>query len=114
MLDEFQRMRLRENSPLFRLLTEGRKYGLELILATQTASIFNKKEVAILEQVGTRIYFQPSESEINMIKRQFPANIQNKVKERLSQLPVGHALAVGNFKVNGQRRMSNNPIEIII
>lgn len=113
-LDEFQRMKLREKSPLLRLLTEGRKYGIELILATQTASLFDKKEMAILEQVGTRIYFQPSESEINMIKRQFPVNIQNKVKERLSQLPVGHALAVGKFKVNGQTRMSNNPIEIVI
>lgn len=113
-LDEFQRINFKENSPLVRLLTEGRKYGIELLLATPTISIFSREQKVILEQVGTKIYFHPPELEINMIKGQFPVNIQNRVKERLSQLPVGHALAVGNFKVNGQERMSNNPIEIIV
>lgn len=113
-LDEFQRMNFKEDSPLFRLLTEGRKYGVELLLATQTVSIFKKEQKAILEQVGTRLYFQPSESEISAIVKQFPASIQKIAKKRLQQLPIGHALAVGKFKVNGQARISNNPIEIII
>lgn len=41
-LDEFQNFDFQQGTVLFQMLTEVRKYGINLILATQTISIFNE------------------------------------------------------------------------
>ena len=59
-IDEFQSLALERDSVLFQMLTEARKYGISLILATQTLSIFTKNELSVINQASTKLFFRQS------------------------------------------------------
>ncbi len=47
-LDEFQNLDRSSGSPIDKMVREGRKFGLSLLLATQTIKRFNQDECALL------------------------------------------------------------------
>ena len=63
-LDEIQNLDHRLESPLGQLLTEGRKFGISLILATQTLSNFTKDQKDRLFQASHKLFFKPADTEI--------------------------------------------------
>ena len=63
-LDEIQNLDHRLESPLGQFLTEGRKFGISLILATQTLSNFTKDEKGRLFQASHKLFFKPADTEI--------------------------------------------------
>jgi len=101
-VDEFQNLSLKRNSVLYQMLTEGRKYGVNLILATQSMSVFSKIEMAALDQAAVRLYFRQSQSDIKSVA----AFIEPKNKEywisKLKKLPVGAAVTVGDLSISGR------------
>lgn len=100
-IDEFQNLPLGEGSVLRDILREGRKFGINLLLATQTLSVFNKDVRTILNQTGTKLYFRQAVNEINAMSKEIDP--QNRVywASVLSSLRVGEAIAVGSFCANG-------------
>ena len=64
-LDEVQNLDQRLESPLGKYLTEGRKFGLCVMAATQTLSNLKKDEQARLFQSGHKLFFRPADPEIN-------------------------------------------------
>ncbi len=63
-LDEIQNLDHRLEGPLGQLLTEGRKFGISLILATQTLSNFAKDQRDRLFQASHKLFFKPADTEI--------------------------------------------------
>ena len=64
-LDEIQNLDHSSDSPIDKMLREGRKFGLSLILATQTTSQFNQEQRDRLFQAGHKLFFKPATTEID-------------------------------------------------
>ena len=106
--DEFQNLDFHQDSVLSQLLTESRKYGINLILATQTLSIFNKKEAAIINQAAIKLFFQPSTPDVKMVADLIDAENKEKWSATLPRLRIGQAVTVGALEIG--ERLINQPI----
>ena len=62
-LDEAQNLSHKLDSPVGGLLTEGRKFGFSLILATQTLSNLKQDEQDRMFQAAHKLFFQPAATE---------------------------------------------------
>lgn len=107
-LDEFQNLDFRKGSVLFELLTEGRKYGIEVIMATQTLAVFPKKDLAVINQAAVKLFFQPSITDIPAVSDMIEPGRKEKWKQKLSHLRIGEAISVGSFELGG--RLISQPI----
>lgn len=107
-LDEFQNFNFQQGSVLFQMLTEIRKYGVQLILSTQTLSIFNKKELAVINQAATKLFFMQSEPDVEKVADLIEPKRKKKWTEELSHLSVGKAITTGTLEIEG--RPVNHPI----
>lgn len=105
-LDEFQNLSLREGSILRDLLREGRKFGVYLLLTTQSRKVFPKDTLAILDQVGTKLFFRPAMSEVRSIAKEIAPDEVAKWERILSSLQIGEAVAVGNLSL-GEMEISH-------
>jgi DNA phosphorothioation-dependent restriction protein DptH len=62
-VDEFQKLRIDNNSLIVKILREGRKFGWSLWLSTQyTEQGFKSVVKSAFEQVAVNIYFEPGAS----------------------------------------------------
>ncbi|MCD6304951.1 MAG: ATP-binding protein [Deltaproteobacteria bacterium] len=97
-LDEVQNLDQREEAPFAKYLTEGRKFGISLILATQTLSNLSTDEQSRLFQAGHKLFFKPAETETKV----YATLLQNATGEpastwiqRLSSLNKGECYSLG-------------------
>ncbi|CAA0097914.1 Uncharacterised protein [BD1-7 clade bacterium] len=116
-LDEVQNLDHRLDSPLAKMLTEGRKYGLSLILATQTLSNLAKEEQDRLFQAAHKLFFAPAETEIKKYAEILEVTVQGSKKlhwnEQLSKLKKGQCLSVGqHLNHYGELELSVKKINI--
>ena len=105
-LDEFQNLPLSKDSLLSELLVEARKYNLNLMLATQTLSRFDKVQLALLNQAGVKLFFQTAGTDCPMIAKLVEPNQEKYWEPVLAKLKIGQAIAVGELEVEGGRRIS--------
>lgn len=97
-LDEAQNLDHSLESPIGQLLTEGRKFGLSLILATQTLSNLSKDEKDRLFQAKHKLYFRPADTELNSFAKIIADSLNQKTDEwvqRLASLKRGECYSVG-------------------
>jgi DNA phosphorothioation-dependent restriction protein DptH len=97
-LDEIQNLDHRSDSPIDKMLREGRKFGLSLILATQTTSQFDQEQRDRLFQAGHKLFFKPAASEIPSFAALLSvATGESKAVwgERLSKLEKGQCWSFG-------------------
>ena len=87
-LDEIQNLDHRSDSPIDKMLREGRKFGLSLLLATQTTSQFNQEQRDRLFQAGHKLFFKPASTEIDRF-----AQLLSQVTTGLSKSDWGQRLA---------------------
>lgn len=100
--DEYQNLMLGDGAALRSVLREGRKFGIALLLATQTMSAFNKATRSVINQAATRLYFRPEANEIRSVAKEIdPENIQRWMRV-LQTLKRGEAVAVGEFNISGR------------
>ena len=62
-LDEVQNLNHDDDRPLAKYLREGRKFGVSLILATQTLSSMKKEERDRIFMAAHKLFFKPAETE---------------------------------------------------
>lgn len=92
-IDEFQNMSFHVYSPLYKILCEGRKYGLNLLLGTQfVKGRYDKMQLAALGQVGTKIYFHPNDDEIASVAKDIDPSNPKKWVPVLQHLQKGYAV----------------------
>lgn len=97
-LDEIQNLDHRSDSPIDKMLREGRKFGLSLILATQTTSQFDQEQRDRLFQAGHKLFFKPANTEINRFADLLSVATgisKNDWGERLAKLQKGQCWSLG-------------------
>ena len=98
-LDEIQNLDHSSNSPLDKMIREGRKFGLSLILATQDMEQFNQEQRARLFMTGHKLFFKPPTSGIDNLARMLssatPDITKNEWSERLAKLEKGQCWSLG-------------------
>ena len=100
-LDEYQRLCTKKGSIFRCILTEGRKFQLNLLLGTQTLDVFPPETVSLLNQSATQLYFRPSANEITKIARRIDSERPSYWSAKLRSLRVGECIAVGAKEVCG-------------
>lgn len=97
-LDEVQNLDHSLDSPLGQLLTEGRKFGISLILATQTLSNLEKDERDRLFQASHKLFFKPADTELKSFAQILANATGEQVDDwisRLSSLEKGECFSIG-------------------
>ena len=98
-LDEVQNLDQRLDSPLGKFLTEGRKFGLCLVAATQTLSNLRDDEKARLFQAAHKLFFKPADSELRryseLVKTAARSGSVDDWKAKLSSLSRGECISIG-------------------
>lgn len=98
-LDEIQNLDHRSDSPIDKMLREGRKFGLSMMLATQTTSQFDQEQRDRLFQAGHKLFFKPASTEINRFADLLSVATTGVSKaewgERLARLQKGQCWSLG-------------------
>ena len=97
-LDEVQNLDHQEESPLSKYLREGRKFGLSLMLATQTMSNMKKDEQDRMFNAAHKLFFRPADTEIRSfakIAASFTMQSQDEWVKKLSSLKKTECFSIG-------------------
>lgn len=97
-LDEIQNLDHRLDSPLGKFLTEGRKFGLCAILATQTLSNLSQEAQSRLFMATHKLFFRPADPELKEYATLLANATSEKVniwKEKLVALNKGECYSLG-------------------
>lgn len=108
-LDEFQVLDCRRDSVMEEILREGRKYNMNLVLATQTLSTFPAEIQPVLEIPATRLYFPLSQKDQKKLARALPYTAEQS-KKLFSGLKRGTCLAMGKFEARDH--VFNGPVTL--
>ena len=95
-LDECQDLEWKKGTIADRLLTEGRKFGIGIILSTQfLAANFPKRTINDFLQSGLRVIFAPSQGEVREIAQSLNAGNYKPWISNLKRLRVGECVVSG-------------------
>ena len=102
-VDEFQNLRLTNDSILTEVATEGRKFNLSLILSTQSMSIDLKGDLKRkILQNAYQLYFRPSDVDCSEVAKAIdPAHVSNWILE-LKKLSVGEFVLCGKYEIESE------------
>lgn len=101
-IDEFQNLMLSKKSAIMQMLREARKYGVDLILATQTFASFSKDTLSVLNQAAVKLYFRPAMNEVKKLAKQIDDINPEQVILMLKRLKIGESVAIGDLEVGGR------------
>lgn len=103
-LDEAQNLSHKADSPSAMILTEGRKFGWSAWFATQSLKVLADDEVVRLQQAAVKLYFKPTDDELNRMAKQLDPGVTNGGiwVNNLKNLQKGQCVFVGDrAKVGG-------------
>ena len=101
-IDEFQNLMLGKNSSIEQMLREARKYGVDMVLATQTLATFSKETLVALNQAAERLYFRPAVSEAKIIAQKNDGTNVERMILQLKHLKIGESIAIGDLEIEGR------------
>lgn len=117
-LDEVQNLDHRTDRALDKLLREGRKFGVSMILATQTISNFNKEQRSRLFQAGHKLFFKPAETErrefAQILAESAPVRTRDEWVTELSKLGKGECWSIGPRRISENGPVRRDPIKLRI
>lgn len=116
-LDEIQNLDHGLNSPLGQFLTEGRKFGISLILATQTLSNLEKDERDRLFQASHKLFFKPADTEVKSYAQILEIATGRKSEEwveKLASLKKGQCYSLGYSMNDANGKFSVKPYKVQI
>lgn len=100
-LDECQNLDWGKNGIISKIMSEGRKLRMQLILITQSVGLNGKNDMTrCLLQSGNQLYFSPPENEISTIAKLISAKRQNFWQMQLKSLEVGECVVNGPTIIN--------------
>ena len=105
-LDEFQNLSMKRNSVFRTMLAEGRRFGIALLMATQTMERFPKEIRSLINLNATHLFFRPSRDDARRIARGIAACSDREQaqawEQMLLELKVGEAIGIGDFFADGR------------
>lgn len=101
-LDEFQNLTIKKNSVIQEMLREARKYGIKMILATQSVANLPKEVVAAISQTAVQLYFRQAVSDVKKIAEFIDPQQKERWTIILKRLALGESVATGDFLVDGR------------
>lgn len=107
--DECQNLNLGATGVIPKILSEGRKLGLNLILITQRIEDSKFKSFT---QAGTQLYFKPALSDANKIAKRLSSSRYADTAMTLQTLHIGECIATGAL-MKGELAI-NRPLRIKI
>ena len=117
-LDEVQNLDHRSDRAIDKLLREGRKFGVGMILATQTISNFDKEERSRLFQCANKLFFKPAETErkefAQILADVSPTRNRDEWIVELGKLGKGECWAIGPHRTTDGRPMRRDPVKVKI
>ena len=116
-LDEIQNLDHRLDAPLGKYLTEGRKFGISLILATQTLSNLKTDKRDRLFQASHKLFFRPAETEVKEYARILDQSSAESAEiwiSRLNRLNKGECYSLGPAVRPGTEVLENRAFKIKI
>lgn len=100
-LDECQTLDFSHSSPITKMLTEGRKFGISCWLATQfLKGQFNDQTINRLDQAGVKLYFKQTEGDATNIAKKIEYSRKKAWTEILKGLKIGEFVALAPLRVN--------------
>ena len=102
-LDEIQNLDHRPDSPIDKLIREGRKFGLSMILATQTTSNFNQEQRDRLFLAEHKLFFKPADTEIDRFATllgQITTDSKADWAQRFASLKKGQCWSLGSVRTS--------------
>lgn len=109
-IDEFQNLSLKEGSVLLEMLRESRKYGVNIVLATQSVAGYGKEIMAAIDQTAIHLYFQQGLTDAKKVALLIDTKKKSVWEDKLRKLQIGESIAVGSLWVKG--KIIENPIII--
>lgn len=100
-LDECQNLSFSRNSIISKLISEGRKMGLHLILISQSLNGPQSCFSRCILQAAQHLYFAPSDGETTEVAKLVGLSKCRDWKMVLNTLQRGQAIAVGALNVDG-------------
>ena len=101
-VDECQNLSSGRNSILSRILSEGRKFNVNLLLATQQLMQGHPSVVQQrMAQCGLCLYFRPGAGQIRTVAKMIDPNGIREWSSVLHSLSIGEFIAVGALKIDG-------------
>lgn len=105
-LDEAQNLNHSSSSPIAKMLTEGRKFGIGLWISTQFLhKRFKDDAISRLKQAATRICFRPDDSEAKSIAKEIDNEKRKEWVEVLKRLGRGECVALFSENVTDSSRL---------
>lgn len=97
-IDEAQNYSFKQDSPLYRLINESRKFNIKLLLAM--TSLSGKKGIGICTMAGTNYFFRPALNDLEGVAKLIDNKRKSQCMKELSLLKVGECIATGSFIIN--------------
>ncbi len=116
-LDEVQNLDHQEGSPLSKYLREGRKFGLSLILATQTMSNMKKDERDRMFNAEHKLFFRPADTELKAFADIAALATRQKTDDwirKLSTLSKGECYSIGRVLDPNEKKLVPRVLKIHI
>jgi DNA phosphorothioation-dependent restriction protein DptH len=117
-LDEVQNLDHNLDAPLAKYLTEGRKFGLALIAATQTLSNLDKDQQSRLFLSAHKLFFRPADPEMSQYaefaRQAAGTGDKNKWMLELAGLQKGECLSIGPALNENTGKLDNRVAKIKI
>ena len=109
-LDEFQFLSFKEDAALPNLLRESRRFGLELTLISQFISNYSKAEVNAILQVGQKLFFRPTETDLKFTASLISTDHTKSWMNTLDKLSRGEAIYKGSYALNDNEVIHTSPL----
>jgi DNA phosphorothioation-dependent restriction protein DptH len=116
-LDEVQNLDHREGSPLSKYLREGRKFGVSLVLATQTMSGVKKDERDRMFMADHKLFFKPADTELKAFAEIASLATRQKADvwlRNLSSLQKGECYSIGGVLDSSSGKLVPRALKIRI
>nr|WP_257022568.1 type IV secretion system DNA-binding domain-containing protein [Pigmentiphaga litoralis] len=117
-LDEVQNLDHRSDRAIDKLLREGRKFGVSMILATQTISQFDKEQRSRLFQCTEKLFFKPVDTELKEFAQILAELSTSRSRDEwiteLSKLAKGECWAIGPHRIIDGKPMRREPVKVKI
>lgn len=108
-IDEAQHIDFTADVPS-RMMREGRKYGLSMLLSTQFIGGLDKKAVSTMLQAGNIFYFRPDMENLKNSAEKIDPEKRKNWMNNLKKLQIGQSVLSGTYTLNNNTILQTEPI----